>query len=323
MNPRFDLIDILKTLQARARYILIVTIAAGLLGGVVYLLKKKEYKGVSEFFIASPYYSDRNNLFRTDKIEFINYFGREDDIDKVIAIAKSDSLAKKVIATLHLAEHYKVDVSKPEKLHDLIQTFQNKFSIKRTEYTSVEASYLDVDAGMAAAITNGTIQCISDMYSGYYGTLKNYAQQAIMAKIHETDSAITKMTDTLVSLRNTYQIYDIISPSRKNIISNNAAHGTGPGYARGMEDVQTIESIKDQLVIDRAQYMSVYNEFNISNKAGELPLIQVYTKADVPFKHNGFGLLITGIISALVAFFFISLWVLIAAYLRTITVADR
>src|SRR5215217_5845574 len=97
MVPRFDLVDIVKTLQQKLRLILIVTIAAAVIGAVFFLVRKKQYKAKTAFFVANPLYVDRTNLFRGDYSQFIDYFGKDDDVDKIMAIAKSDSLQRRII----------------------------------------------------------------------------------------------------------------------------------------------------------------------------------------------------------------------------------
>lgn len=317
MVPRFDLVDIVKTLQQKLRLIIIVTIGAALIGAVAFLVRKKQYKAKSTFFVANPLYIDRTNLFRGENSQFIDYFGKEDDIDKVMAIAKSDSLTIRVAQRLDLGNHYKMDITQPKDRMKLLEIFEGNFEIKRTEYTSLEISYTDPDPNLAASVTAEIQKCISEMYAGYYGNLRTYVYNSVREKVKETDSSIAVMTDTLAVLRERYGIYDLISPARKNIISG-SIHGSGPGLGRGVEEIQNVEAIKDRMVSDRAEYISVMNEFTASSKPGALPLIQPITNVSVPWKPAGFGLGMTIVICAMVGLFFITLWVLLSTYLRTV-----
>ncbi len=321
MSPRFDLIDIVQTLQKRFRYILIISVAAAVLGAVVYLVRTKKYKATATFFISNPKYVDRTNLFRGEHSQFIDYFGTEDDVDKVVAIANSDSMARKVILSQNLGPAYGLDVSKPEDMSKVIGMFRGSYEAKRTENTTMDISFTDSDPQRAADIANDATKAISAIYASYFANIRTHIESSIQTKIGETDSAISKMTDTLAAMRERYGIYDILSPSRKNMISGNL-HSTGAGFGRAMEDIQTIESTKDQLVINRAEYLTVLNEFNTS-RSGDMPLIQPLNKAYAPYKTKDFGLVGTIAISFLVTLFFSALWVLLVAYFRVVTTTER
>lgn len=322
MVPRFDLVDIVKTLHQKLRLLIIVTIIAALVGAVAFLVRKKQYKAKTAFFVANPLYIDRTNLFRTDYSQFIDYFAKEDDVDKVMAIAKSDSMQRRVIDKLQLGKVYGKDPSNPKDLFKLMEIFEGNFEIKRTEYTSVEVTYTDADAKVAADVANEIVKTISEMYSSYYASLRNHVQHSLQAKISEIDTTINRLTDSLAVLRDRYQVYDLISPSRKNIISGTMRSG-GQGFGRGIEEIQNIESVKDQLVTDRAEYITIINEYTTGTKAGDLPLVQTLTNASAPYKAMGFGLLATIAISAIVGLFFCALLVLLLTYFRAILNTER
>jgi capsular polysaccharide biosynthesis protein len=321
MPPRFDLIDIVQTLQRRFRYILIISLIAAILAAIAYLMRSKKYRATATFFISNPLYVDRTNLFRGEQSQFIDYFGSENDVDKIVAIANSDSLARRVIHAQNLGEAYKLDASKQEELAQLVSIFHSKYEAKRTENSTMDISYTDVDPKRAAAVANEVTNAIAAIYSGYYSNIRSHIEASLQKKIRETDSAIVKMTDTLSALRERFGIYDIISPSRKNMISG-SLRSTGAGFGRAMEDIQTIEATKDQLVINRAEYLSVINEFNTS-RSGDMPLVQVLNRAYPPHKSKDFGLMGTIVLSFLVALFFSSLWILLVAYFRVITTTER
>jgi hypothetical protein len=82
-----------------------------------------------------------------------------------------------------------------------------------------------------------------------------------------------QVTDSLIKLRVAYNIYDLISPSRKNLV-NFTPRSSGQQYAEGLELIQNIEEVKDKLVQDKARYMSIANEFKAATYEG-FPMIHV------------------------------------------------
>ena len=320
---RFDLVDIAKTLQSRRRFILIFTIAVGVVAAAAWLLGTRKYKANASVLIANPLYSDRNNLFRNDKATFVDYFGREDDIDKVLAVAKSDQTRGVIINRTELAKIYKLDTSKEDDRIELSTRFNKNFEVKRTEYQNVEITYVDPDPRLAAFVVNEAVRIIDEIYTGYYNSLRNDARKTIEVRLNETDSTIAVLTDSLAAMRDRYHIYDIISPARMNMMGAQMKSSGGPGYGRAIEELQNVEATKDQMVTDRARYASLINEFSSGVGIGDQPQIQIISPASIPDKPNGLGLLLTIVASLLVGAFFVSLWVLIVAYFRSLTAVNR
>jgi LPS O-antigen subunit length determinant protein (WzzB/FepE family) len=317
--PRFDLIDIVRTLRRRIRFILLFSIAAAIIGALFYFLQEKTYKATSEFFVSNPNYADRNNLFRTNSTQFINYFGSEDDIDKVMAIANSANLKTNVIYKTNLATAYKLDTAKVAERNKLFALFKDGYDVKRTEYQNMEVSFVDTDPKMAAYVTNEAVKEIERTYSGYFNVLRGNIQRSLQAKVVELDSSISRLTDSLIILRNRYGIFDIISPSRETIIST-SGHGSS---AEGIEVIQNIESIKDQFVIERVKYLALVYEFSTGTNAGALPLLNVISHASAPTVPKGLGPGLTILACFLVGLFFAAMWVLIAAYYRALMAVSR
>ncbi len=322
-DTRFDLVDIAKTLRRRARFILLVTLLAGICGAAFWLIGTRKYKAIASVLVANPLYSDRNNLFRNDKVMFVDYFGREDDIDKVLAVAKSDQTKGVIINYMQLAKAYGFDTSKEDDRVDLFNRFKKSFEIKRTEYQNVEIAYTDPDPRLAANVTNNAVRIIDEIYTGYYNALRNNARRTLLGRMQQTDSIIAGLTDSLAAMRDRYHIYDIISPSRQNATTGQLAHGGGPGYGRAIEEIQNIEATKDQVVMDRARFVSLINEFSAGTAIGDQPQIQVISPASVPDKPAGLNLVVTIIISLALGALFVTLWVLLAAYFRVLTSVTR
>lgn len=291
-TPRFDLIDVVRTLRRRIGFILIFTVVAAAVGAAAYFLQEKQYKATSEFFVSNPNYTDRSNLFRTDQAQFINYFGTEDDIDKVMAISNSEVLKARVIQNTGLAAIYKLDMKNAADANRLFALFKKHYDAKRTEYQNMEVSYTDADPKVAAYVTNEAVKEIEHMYSGYYGTLRDHVSATLTAKIAETDS---------------------------ELIATSAAAEA----ATSNVDRMKLNAALEQLIKDRSKYLSLQGEFSTGTKLGELPLINVITQAAPPTTPKGLGAPLTILAAALVGAAFAALWVLLAGYYRALMAVHR
>lgn len=322
-TPRFDLVDIAQTLRRRQRLIIIVTVLAAVLGAVFSLIRKKKYEAKADIIMTNPLYTDRNNLFRANEMRFVDYFGGDDDADRVLVIAESDTVREMVAQRLNLADAYKLDMSKADDRGKLKGIFKKNYKVNRTEYKTCEIFYTDTDPDRASAVVNESIKASEEIFRGYYVHMRNKVHASINEKMTEMDSTISSLTDTLATLRNQYGIYDIIAPGRMNVMSGSIKSNGSSNFGKGVEQIQNIESIKDQLVADRARYYSLLNEFSTGNKANDLSLIQWITPATAPTDPKGLGTVMMVIACALLGFFFAALYVLISVYYRLLITAER
>ena len=174
----------------------------------------------------------------------------------------------------------------------------------RTEFKGLLLGYTDTDPDRAAAVANETVRILENVYGGFYKDMRQNMYQSVIDKIHEEDSTINAFTDTLIRLRDMYGIYDIISPSRYNLMLGSMKANTHANYGSGVEKIQNIESIKDQLVSDRARQTSLANQYATGNKKEQLPLLKIVTPAKNPVKHKGLGGILTVLVCTILGFFF-------------------
>ncbi len=300
-----------------------VALIAAVASAIVYLIAPRKYKAASAFLVSNPLYTDRNNIFRNDKTSFVDYYGREDDVDKVLAVAKADGTHDSILYIASLWARYGMDTNANKKWKkETEMRFDQSFDVKRTEYQTVEASYTDADPKLAADLCNQSVAIINQVYSGYYNSLRSANRRTVERQLSYVDSQIAILTDTLAAMRDHFGIYDIISPARMG--SSMLSGGSkGAGYGRAMEEIQNLEATKDQLVMDRMRYVSLIGEFSTGMHTGDQPQIQVISPAIVPTKPKGLGLVLTVLAAAATAAFFATLWVLFNTYFRKLTNVQR
>jgi len=311
-----DLFGIILLVRKHIGVVIRMAILAIVLGGALYIVIPKKYEADTVFILKNPLYADRNNLYNNDT-KFLDYAANDDDIDRLIAMASSDSLQNYVIRTMQLATVYDLDTTKPEQLVKLRKCFKSRLKIYRNEYRNVVLTYTDKDPARAAAIANLCENILEHSLREFYNGMRRNMFQSIENRIRQEDSAIAVLTDTLGTLREQYGIYDIISPARYNIMLSSMKDNGKPGYARGVELVQNIESIKDELVSDRAKHITLANQYATGTQINEMPLTQIIQSAKPPVKPRGLGLILTLIVSAALGVLFGIVYVLVANYFRT------
>ena len=317
----FDLIDIIRTIQKKKGFIVVMTVVAILLGGIFLAIKHTKYKADARFFVNNPLYGDRSTLFRSQDTRYVDYFGGDDDVDKIMAFANSDTVKDRIIRNCQFQDVYKQDINDPKGHASLMAIFNKNFNIKRTEYKDVEVSYIAYDAVTAANVANMSVKVLEETYRHYYTAMKMNIYTSINDKVTQLDSAINTLTDSLGNMREKYGIYAIISPARHDVVSGELKGG-GKGYGRALEQVQNVESIKDQLVTDRAHYISALNEFSATTNSS-MEFVKVITRALPPTAPTGASVGMVLIVAALLGLFFSTLYVLMMAYFHKLNTVVR
>ncbi len=319
-TPTFDLIESLRAIQKQKRLIIIITVLAMVLGAVFVMIKKKKYKAEARFLVNNPLYGDRHTLFRTRETRYVDYFGGDDDLDRITALGSSDTVRDRIIRNCDFDKIYKFGSISNDTSHAMyMAVFAKNFNLKRTEFKDIVVSYIAYEPKDAAGITNMAIQVLEESFRHYYTAMRTGMRTSVSMKITELDSAIAVLTDTLANLRDQYGIYNILSPTRQNVITGDVKGG-GKGYGKAMEEIQNIESIKDQLVTDRAHYISLVNEYSAA-VSDSIQYLKVITRAVPPTSPTGPSLSMTLIVAGFVGLFFSTIYVLMMAYFRKLNAA--
>ena len=292
----------------RRKLIGIVTIVAAIAGAIFYWTGLRKYEATTEFILRNPTYSDKNNLYSGDKT--IDYFAGEDDIDKIIMLSGSDLVQSQVIHNMHLATAYKMDSTTRRGELSLEKKFNSNLRLTRTEFKGLLLGYTDTDPVRAAEVANETVHILEKEFGGFYKDMRRNMYQSVMDKIHDEDSSINALTDTLSRLRNEYGIYDLLSPGRGNILGTIKSSGHG-NFGMAVEKLQNIESLKDELVVSRSRQTTLANQFATGNDRSQMPMLKVVTEAKDPVRAKGPGGLLTVIICAFLGMFFSIVYILL------------
>jgi LPS O-antigen subunit length determinant protein (WzzB/FepE family) len=320
--PSFDLIDVIRTIQKQRRLIIIITALAVVAGGLFFVVKKKKYKAEARFLVNNPLYGDRHTLFRTLETRYVDYFGGDDDLDRITALGNSDTVKDRIIRNCDFDKIYKFGSISNDTAHAAyMNVFNKNFNLKRTEYKDIVVTYIAYEPKTAAGVANMSVQVLEETFRHYYTAMKTSMAVSIGVKIKQLDSSIVALTDTLAGMRDKYGIYNIISPDRQNVISGDLKGG-GKGYGKAMEEIQNVESLKDQLVIDKTHYVSLLNEYETAS-SDSIRYLKLITRAVPPTGPTGPSLGMTVLAAAAIGLFFSTLYVLMMAYFRKLNTAIK
>ena len=314
-SSNFNLVDIKESIRNHFKTIVTFTIASAFVGALVYFVTPKKYEAKTDFIIRNPLYSDRNYIYNYDT-KFLDYFGNDDDASRVIMFAGSDIVQKQVIRNMDLATAYKYDTTIPKQMMQLERRFDKNLTVIRGENKDLSLTYMDTDPERSAKVANECIRVIEQTYEGFYSDMRKVVHNTIMNKVVEEDSIINSLTDTLATLREQYGIYDIISPTRHNLMNGSMKENSHKNYGRGIELVQNLESLKDEMVADRAVKTTLANQYTSSYESNKnktaMPIIKVITVAKPPVTPKGLGGMVTLVVCGFLGFFFSTIFILMS-----------
>lgn len=301
-NPRFDLVDIALTLKSKKNLLLIVVLVSAVLGGVFYVVWPKKYKAETDLIVSNPLYTDRNNLFRTRDTRFVDYFGGDDDIDRVLVISGTDSMRNTIADKLNLWEVYHLDKTDKDDRLKMKEKFQDDFKMERTEYTTAKVYYTDKDPERAAAVVNLSIEVCEAIYRGYYLRMRDNVANSLKNKIADIDKTIGDNLMQLAKLSRQLEKVNRGDIEQQLTVRN---------------DIEEINAINAKLIEDKAQHTSLLNEFMTGvDEKDQNRYLYAISPAKAPLKPTGVGLALTIAGAALFGFFFTAIYILIVAYYR-------
>jgi len=252
----------------------------------------------------------------------LDYFASEDDIDRVMALAESDTVVMRVIAESGFAADNKLDINVPEQRNKVRSLYIKGLQMKRTEYTLVQVSFTADEPERSARVVNTTVRVLEEAYRGFYLARKKAILGSLEKKYKEQDSTIRVLSDTLAVMRDKSGIYDLISPNRNNLVTS-AISSKGGDIGKYVEDIQNVEAIKDGIVIDQTRITSLIQQFSTGTGDHELDLFHIITVGRAPLDTKGPGIAIVMIGSILLGLFFSCVYVLLTTYYKILLEVKR
>ena len=270
----FNLFDIIKTILKWKFYIIGLATSVAIVAAIYFFMQKNEYKAYGAFFPSSAVMSGRINLFRESQQEWIDFFGGENEVDRAYVIGNSAEVISYLIDKFEFAKHYNIDVKNDKNgSKKVYKRFAKNFSLSRSGYKHLEVTFTDEDDELAYLVVNEAMNRTDDLLRKLYARVNSQLALALDTRTDSISNQLKMYTDSLIQLRVKYNIYDIVSPGRSNLMLGNAK-GSGLAYATGLEEIQNIEEVKDKLAMNKAKYMSLSNEFKTATYEG-FPMIHV------------------------------------------------
>jgi tyrosine-protein kinase Etk/Wzc len=207
MENKYNLLGVLKTLFKWKRQILTVCVIAGVGSVIISLLLPVYYQAATVFFVASPDQAKPELIFGRGTLA-AEYYGNENDIDRILTIAESNELVDFLVDSFNLYSHYKIDSTGVKAPYKVKKAFFKRYKVQKTKRDAIELMYEDHDRLLSARIASAARQRINEIS-------QHLIKESLQKKINTfEDNILNKeellkiLGDSLVHLREKYGIYN-------------------------------------------------------------------------------------------------------------------
>ena len=212
MEYKDNLLGVVETVFKWKKFILVTCILTAVGASIVALLMPVYYKSTSIFYAASPDLAIPEVIFG-ESVEAPDYYGTENDIDRILSIANSNELAGFMIDSFNLYEHYDIDPNSKLGQYTVRLKFGKHFDVVKTKYDAIELSIEDQDKELAARMTNTARDHVNFLAQKLIRDSQKKLMLAYEGNTKAKESQLKTLNDSLQAVRLRYGVYNTLAQS--------------------------------------------------------------------------------------------------------------
>ncbi len=183
------------------KQLIIYTLSAAILSGLISFLIPKQYKSIVVVFPARHFSTSKLLLEQnTGNQEDYMQLGDEDDAEKLIQVLNSDALKLKVAKVFDLYNRWKIKDT-TFSYHYLKLKWEDMVTIKRTEFNSIKIEVHDYTANNSAQLANGISDYCDTVRNEMTRRVSSQALKIVKEAYDNTMNMMRQLEDSLQTLR--------------------------------------------------------------------------------------------------------------------------
>lgn len=207
MENKDNLLGVISTIFKWKRIILLTCGITAVGAAIISLVLPVYYKSTTIFYAASPDLAVPEAIFGTGG-EAPDYYGTENDIDRILSIANSGELVRFMVDSFDLYDRYDIDPKSPRGRHYVALEFSGHFDVVKTKYDAIELSIEDRDKEMAAKMTNAARNYINDVAQRIIKESQAKTVRTFEENIAQKEADMRMMNDSMQRIRLRYGVYN-------------------------------------------------------------------------------------------------------------------
>lgn len=307
---KYDLVAIIRTIKSRGKLVLGIT-ALGLIASVIFVsIRPNEYTSEASIIVKGFMNFDRNQLYNDKTLYTKDVFAKDYELDKAMTILESGDVKG------HINEAVKYQQTKKLKSEEAaFIAIKNAFKLKRTDNYDIEAKFTDTDPKLAHAALEAALQKAEAVYINFFEDYNRDVTRDIDFKRKSITDSLNLLNDSIAAIRKQYNLYSELLPVRGTVMSS--SQSINADNAVGIEKLQSLIQVKDQLDEQNAKLASLKNEYNSYLNTDKIHVFYRVSGPYVPTVTSNLPAYVVILGSVLAALIFASLLVLIANAFKT------
>ena len=214
MDQKDSLLGVVGSIYKWRKQIIGFSFGIAVIMAVCSLFLPNYFKSVTIFYAASPDLASPEALFGKSN-ESMDYYGEDEDVDRIMTIAKSNELKDFLIAKYNLYEHYEIDSTHIKAKFKIYERLEKLYEVEKTKYDAIELSFEDKDKELATMMANDARLKIDEIgqrliKQSQAQVLKTY-EENIRIKVEE----LNELNDSIRFVRQTYGVYNPVTQSEQ------------------------------------------------------------------------------------------------------------
>ena len=211
MDNQYNLLGVIQTVWKWRKKIIWICAIVGIGSTVICLLLPNYYSSSAIFYAASPNLSFPEPVgMETKETE---YYGEEEDMDRILTIAESKEVADYLIDKFKLYENYDINPDQKLGAHKIMKRFRKLYEVKKTKFDAVEVSMEDQDPQLATDIANAAWVKIDEIAQRLIKESQTLELATRRLTVTEKEEKLQQLNDSLAIVRERFGIYNTITQS--------------------------------------------------------------------------------------------------------------
>ena len=251
-QQRDNLVGVLQTVWKWRKAIRNVCLAVLVGSIIIALFLPNYYKSTTICYPASPKLSNPELLFGTSG-QVTEYFGTDQDLDRLAEIANSNLLVDFMVHHFNLYEHYGIDSTSKEGPFKVREHFRDLYVAQKNKNDALEISVEDTDPKFAAIMSNAAREKTDEMARRLTTESQGRLLAALDDNISRKKTELLRLEDSLRLLQAYYGIFDPTAQGEQLAIISSQAEAAVAGLRARLRVLEAIPSIpRDTIAYIRA-----------------------------------------------------------------------
>jgi len=212
MDNQYNLLGVIQTIWKWRKKVLWVggiTFVGACL--ITFFLLPNYYASSAVFYAASPNLAFPEPVGNENKET--EYYGEEEDMDRILTISESNEVAEFLIEKFNLAERF--DINPEAKLgeYKVMKRFRKLYTVKKTKFDAVQVIMEDKDPEMAKQIATAAWKKIDEIAQRLIKESQKLELATRTLTVSEKENELKILNDSLAIVRSKFGIYNTLTQS--------------------------------------------------------------------------------------------------------------